>query len=72
MEVLDADGDSHFDVFDAEGRRLGRLATGMKRMQWAKPRLRNDRLYMVVRDDFDVERVVVFHVVKAGAAEPAR
>jgi hypothetical protein len=67
VEVLDADGLTEFDIFDADGRRLGRLATGIRRVQWVKPRLRNDRLYLVATDDLGVERVLAFRVeVPAG------
>ena len=62
VELLDADGLTEFDVFDADGRRLGRVATGVERMQWVKPRVRNDRLYLVATDDFGVQRVMAFRV----------
>lgn len=48
------------DVFDPEGVYLGRVALpDGTQLQWPTPTIRGDRLYAVVRDDMDVQYVVV-------------
>lgn len=52
-----------FAVFDPEGRYLGRLqANGLKRDRFLPPVVRNGRLYLVGRDELDVQRVHVFRI----------
>lgn len=52
-----------FGVVDPEGRYLGRLqVSGLRRDTFVPPVVRNGRLYVVGRDDLDVQRVYVFVV----------
>lgn len=52
-----------FDVFDAEGRYLGRLeAAGLARDRWVPPVVRDGRLHVVGRDELDVQRVFRFRI----------
>ena len=52
-----------FAVFDADGRYLGRLlAQGLERNTFVPPVVRNSRLYLVGRDELDVQRVYAFAI----------
>lgn len=62
LEVVNADGTSDFDIFDPDGRLLGRVATGVRRSQYVQPRLRNGRLHLIALDDMDVQYLYVFRV----------
>jgi hypothetical protein len=64
VDVPAPDGFSTFDVFDQEGRRLGRVATGVKRDTSIKPRVKNGRLYLAASDD-DVPVVFVFAIERS-------
>jgi hypothetical protein len=55
--------DIAFAVVDSAGRYLGRLqASGMKRDVFVPPVVRNNKLYVVGRDELDVPRVYVFRI----------
>lgn len=52
-----------FAVLDREGRYLGRLqVSGLNRDTFVPPVVRNRRLYVVGRDELDVQRVHVFRI----------
>jgi len=52
-----------FAVMDPEGRYLGKLRIqGVERVEWVEPVVRNGRLYLVGRDELDVQRVHVFRI----------
>jgi hypothetical protein len=55
--------ETHFALFDPDGRYLGRLgAAGFERLSWVRPVVRNDRLYLAGRDMLDVQRVYVYRI----------
>ena len=62
VDVPTVDGITAFDVFDADGRLLGRLSTGVRRLRWVKPLVRNGRLYVVAADELDVPNVHVLRI----------
>ncbi len=62
VDMPSSDGLTTFDVFDKEGRRLGQLATGVKRDPTVKPRVQNNKLYLAGQDDTDVPVVYVFAI----------
>ncbi|MGH7554892.1 MAG: hypothetical protein ACREMQ_17975, partial [Longimicrobiales bacterium] len=62
VDVPTADGLTAFDIFDEEGRLLGRIATGVKRDFTIKPRVRNGKVYLVATDELDVPHVYVFRI----------
>ena len=47
-----------FDVFDPDGRYLGRATTDFQLNHWVGPWVIGDRMYAVVRDSLDVQYVV--------------
>ena len=52
-----------FAVIDPDGRYLGRLTIeGLERANYVDPVVRNGRLYLVGRDEWDVQRVYVFRI----------
>lgn len=52
-----------FAIVDPDGRYLGRLQLdGMKRDVFIPPVVRNGRLYLVARDELDVQRVHRFRI----------
>jgi hypothetical protein len=56
---------AQFAIFDEAGRYLGRVhIDGIEREVFVKPVIRNDRLYMVGRDELAVQRVYVFRIVR--------
>lgn len=56
-------GEAVFRVFDPEGRYLGSLrATGLERDPYVPIVVRGGRLYLVGRDELDVQRVYVFDI----------
>ncbi|MEX2281947.1 MAG: 6-bladed beta-propeller [Gemmatimonadota bacterium] len=65
VDVPTADGRTAFDIFDTESRLLGRVATGIWRMPYVKPLVRNGRLYLVGLDDLTVPFVYVFRIERA-------
>jgi hypothetical protein len=65
VDVPTVDGLTSFDVFDAEGRLLGRVDTGVQRDAYVDPIVRDDLLYMVTSDELDVQNVSVFRILMA-------
>jgi streptogramin lyase len=65
VDVPTVDGLTSFDVFDAEGRLLGRVDTGVQRDAYVDPIVRDDLLYMVANDELDVQNVSVFRILMA-------
>jgi hypothetical protein len=59
-----------FDVFESDGTYLGRVAAPDGMSPWPAPVFDGDTVLAVVRDEFDVPRVVRFRVVPPGAAAP--
>lgn len=58
-------GEVRFAVFDPTGRFLGHVTTtGLARDSFVQPVIRESRLYIVGRDDLDVQSVYVFDIVK--------
>lgn len=58
-------GDVRFAVFDPSGRFLGHVTTtGVARETFVRPVIRNGRLYLVGRDELDVQSVHVFEIVR--------
>lgn len=56
-------GTTQFAVFEADGRYLGRLHLSEVARDPIVPLVvRNDRLYLVGRDDLDVQRVIVYRI----------
>lgn len=52
-----------FAIIDPEGKYLGRLLMeGFERVEWVDPVVRNGRLYLVGRDEYDVQHVFVFRI----------
>jgi hypothetical protein len=58
---ITAEPDVRFDVFDPEGRFLGAV-TGPSEMVRQAPVIRGDRLYAVVRGEYDVPYVVRYRI----------
>lgn len=58
---ITAEPDLRFDVFDPEGRYLGAV-TGPSEMVRQAPVIMGDRLYAVVRGEYDVPYVVRYHI----------
>jgi hypothetical protein len=50
------------DLFDADGRYLGRIPTPDRIPMHPRPVIRGDRLYTVLRDDLDIQYVTRFRV----------
>jgi hypothetical protein len=50
-----------FDVFDADGRLAGSMAAPVRHPE-VEPYVRDDRLYLVTRDELGVQRVAVYDV----------
>ena len=59
-----------FDVFDPDGRDLGRASSDVLINSWVPPVIVGDRLYAVVRDTLDVPYVVRARI--EGRAPPSR
>jgi hypothetical protein len=63
VSVPAGDRESRFIVLDSEGRFVADFhLEGVARTPGLAPRVRGDRLYLVGRDDFDVEGVEVFRI----------
>ena len=62
VDVPTANGITAFDVFDADGRLMGRLSTDVRRVRWVKPLIRHGRLYIVVAGELDVPNVHVLRI----------
>jgi hypothetical protein len=63
VTVLAGPTEMVFAVVDPTGRYLGRLqANGLVRDSFVPPVVRNGRLYVVARDELDVQRVHVFRI----------
>jgi hypothetical protein len=63
VSVPERDTDTNFRVFDPGGRYLGRIELrGLQRINWVPPVVLNDRLYLVGRDELDIERVYVYEI----------
>jgi hypothetical protein len=54
--------DPALDLFDPEGRYLGRIGTGVPIPMHPRPVIRGDRFYAVLRDDLDIQYVTRFRV----------
>jgi sugar lactone lactonase YvrE len=68
--VLRGDSTGHaLDVFDPEGRYLGRVRSPVKLRRWPDPVVRDGRLVGVTVDELDVPYVVVFRIQKPGGTE---
>lgn len=60
-----APNEIRFVVFDSTGRYLGPVGfEGAERVGWISPVIANGRLYVVTRDELDVNRVRVFRIEK--------
>jgi hypothetical protein len=55
-------GETVFAIFEPEGRYLGRMTLNVRRESYYPVVVRGDRLYMVTRDELDVQRVHVFRI----------
>jgi len=60
-----------FDVFDAEGRYLGEVHTPKEFSPYPEPVFTRDWVLATTRDEFDVQRVVMFRVELPGGRLPA-
>lgn len=68
VSVPAEEGSTRFAILDAEGRFVADLhLPGVVRSPGVPPFVLDDRLYLVARDDFDVEGVEVFRIVRNGA-----
>jgi hypothetical protein len=62
VDVSGAEGSTEFDVFDPEGRRLGRIAAPVQRAPGVSPVVRGSKLYMSAVDEADVPFVQVLQI----------
>jgi hypothetical protein len=55
---------TEFDVFYPDGRRLGRIATGLKRDSSLKPRVVGEQMYLVATDELGIPFVQALRLDK--------
>ena len=60
-----------FDVFDAQGRYLGAIRTPEGFSQYPEPVFTRDWVLATMRDELDVQSVVVFRVELPGGRSPS-
>lgn len=59
-----------FDVFEPDGRYLGRVHAPMELSRYPEPIFGTDRVWAVARDDLDVQKVVVYRIEHRGETLP--
>ena len=67
---LDEDRVTRYDVFSREGEFLDVVLLDFLPAQYFPPRIRDGRLYTIVRDEFDVQSVVRTEPLQIGRAAP--
>jgi hypothetical protein len=61
-----------FDVFERDGRYLGRVRAPMEFSTWPRPVFREDRVWATERDELGVQYVVRYRIAREGASRGPR
>lgn len=66
VQAATADSLQTYDIYEQDGRHAGTAVTSLNIYQYVSPAVREERVWAIVTDDFDVQHVVRARLVPAG------